>query len=373
MPSIGIVASSSREVPGAPGLTSATNVPSGRAYNNGRVDVVVTAPSVDGGLPITSYKAVSNPTSYTSTPSLSLTQTVTGLASGTAYTFNGFATNDVGDSVGSAFSSSVTVTTVPQNPNTPTVADVGTSRAWGNGAVTVTITAGATGGATISGFRGTSTPGSFTGTNATSPVTVTGLASNTSYTFTAAAQNTNGYSTESASSASVLATTVPNTPATPTATAGNASASVAFTLLTGNDTGGKAITGYTVTSTPGSFTGTGTTSPITVTGLTNGTSYTFKVKAANANGTGLESAASTAVTPQAPAPTPQPVAPTPQPQPTPQPIVPQPIPAPVCTPCCQDTGGYYCCGSFSIDACWYQYDPCCSTSCAVRVEPSGCG
>lgn len=91
--------------------------------------------------------------------------------------------------------------------------------------------------------------------------------------------------------------TVPGAPTIGTATAGNASAQVAFTAPASN--GGSAITGYTATSSPGGITGTGTTSPITVSGLTNGTAYTFTVTATNAEGTGAVSAASNSVTPAA--------------------------------------------------------------------------
>jgi hypothetical protein len=70
----------------------------------------------------------------------------------------------------------------------------------------------------------------------------------------------------------------------------NGSATVAYTAA---PTGGTATT-FTATSTPGSFTGTGT-SPITVTGLQSATSYTFTVSAANANGT-LTSAATSSIT-----------------------------------------------------------------------------
>ena len=91
---------------------------------------------------------------------------------------------------------------------------------------------------------------------------------------------------------------VPGAPTIGTATMGNAQASVAFTAPGSN--GGSAITSYTATSTPGSFTGTLTQSgsgTITVTGLTNGTAYTFTVTATNATGTGAASAASNSVTP----------------------------------------------------------------------------
>jgi len=70
-------------------------------------------------------------------------------------------------------------------------------------------------------------------------------------------------------------------------------ASVAFTAAT---TGG-AVTTYTATSTPGTLTGTSATSPISVTGLTLSTAYTFKVKGTNSTATGPESSASSSFTP----------------------------------------------------------------------------
>ena len=90
---------------------------------------------------------------------------------------------------------------------------------------------------------------------------------------------------------------VPNAPTIGTATAGAGSASVTFTAP--SNVGGSAITSYTVISSPGSITGTGASSPITVSGLTNGTAYTFTVVATNAYGSGPASAASNSVTPQA--------------------------------------------------------------------------
>jgi FtsP/CotA-like multicopper oxidase with cupredoxin domain len=89
--------------------------------------------------------------------------------------------------------------------------------------------------------------------------------------------------------------TVPGAPIIGTAVAGNAKATVNFSPPVG--TGGSPILYYTATSSPGGISATGTGSPIVVTGLTNGTTYTFTVTATNAIGTGAPSAPSNAVTP----------------------------------------------------------------------------
>jgi len=73
-------------------------------------------------------------------------------------------------------------------------------------------------------------------------------------------------------------------------------------------TGGAAISGYTVTATPSSgppVTASGTSSPITVMGLTNGVTYTVTVHATNSTGSGPESASTTG-TPTATSPGPVP-------------------------------------------------------------------
>lgn len=92
----------------------------------------------------------------------------------------------------------------------------------------------------------------------------------------------------------------PATPGAPTiGTATKASStSVSVTFTAPSNLGVPAIiTGYTVTSSPGGLTGTGSSSPIVVSGLTTGTAYTFTVTATNATGTGAASAASNSVTP----------------------------------------------------------------------------
>lgn len=90
----------------------------------------------------------------------------------------------------------------------------------------------------------------------------------------------------------------PNAPTIGTATGGDASASVAFTAP--SNVGGSAISSYTAISTPGGVTASAASSPVTVTGLTNGTAYTFAVWATNTYGPSAFSAASNSTTPTAP-------------------------------------------------------------------------
>jgi hypothetical protein len=90
---------------------------------------------------------------------------------------------------------------------------------------------------------------------------------------------------------------VPSAPTIGTATAGNGSASVTFTAPPFSK---LPITSYTVTASPGGATGTGSSSPITVSGLSNGTSYTFTVTASTVSSTTAASASSNSATPVAP-------------------------------------------------------------------------
>lgn len=89
----------------------------------------------------------------------------------------------------------------------------------------------------------------------------------------------------------------PNAPTSVSASGGDASASVAFTPPA--NVGGSAISSYTAISTPGAVTASAASSPISVTGLTNGTAYTFAVWATNTYGPGPFSAMSGSVTPAA--------------------------------------------------------------------------
>ena len=90
----------------------------------------------------------------------------------------------------------------------------------------------------------------------------------------------------------------PSAPTAASATAGNLQATVAFTAP--SSLNGSTITSYTVTSSGGQ-TATGASSPIVVTGLTNGSTYTFTVVANSASGSSIASSSASALIPSVPA------------------------------------------------------------------------
>lgn len=92
--------------------------------------------------------------------------------------------------------------------------------------------------------------------------------------------------------------TVPGAPTVGTATAGIRSVSLTFTAPTSN--GGATITNYSYSTDGTTYTALSpaqTTSPLTISGLTNGVAYTIRIKAINSAGSGTASSASSSVTP----------------------------------------------------------------------------
>ncbi|TPW74241.1 Ig-like domain repeat protein [Schumannella soli] len=253
-----------------------------------QASVTFTAPASDGGSPITGYTVTASPGGVTAACAGSPC-VVTGLVNGTDYTFQVHATNANGDSAESAASAAVTPSTLPGAPT------IGTATA-GDASASVTFTAPAdNGGAAVTQYTVTSAPGGLTGSCAQSPCTVTGLTNGASYVFTVTATNLRGNSPASGASNSVKPFGVAGAPGAVAAEASDTAATVTFSAPAAD--GGSAVTGYTVTSTPGGIQKSCGASPCTVTGLTNGTSYTFTVHADNARGASAESTPSNAVTP----------------------------------------------------------------------------
>ena len=129
------------------------------------------------------------------------------------------------------------------------------------------------------------------------------------------ATNTLGTSLPAYSAPTALVLSVPDAPVNVVASPGDGQVTVTFSP--GPD--GSGVLGYTVTASPGGATATGSSSPITIAGLTNGIRYTFTVTATNAAGTGPASAPSNIAIPAKA----RPAVPDPPP-PVPRPPVPDP-------------------------------------------------
>lgn len=288
----------------------APNPPTAVTATPGYQSAVVTwtPPTVDGGSPVTGYDVevllAGEPVAWESGVAPPIT--VGGLAAGQAHTVRVYARNDVGSSAASATASvtpNLTVT-VPSEPRSLSASIFGPNPyvSWWEPATD--------GGAAISGYVLTPYVAGVAQTPiqlpaSTTSTEVTGLARGTTYMFRVAAKNSKGTGPQAPMTAPVLVpATVPGAPTAVTATAGNQFATVSWTPPV--DDGGSAITGYEVSVLEGGsemfalpFDATATTRAIGP--LQNGTAYTFKVAAVNALGTGAQSSASNAVTPQPPA------------------------------------------------------------------------
>lgn len=179
----------------------------------------------------------------------------------------------------------------PDNVTGVTATDVGTSRAYNNGAITVSWTNPAAGNTPTGYYVYDGATLKATIAHPTSTTTITGLSSNTSYTFTV--KSYDSYGTASGASASATATTVPDTPSAPTVSSVS-NDSIDVVTWSAPATGGKAITTYYWSSSDGKSGSTSSTS-VNV-DQEDGTAQTYNVYAANANGNSNTSANSASFT-----------------------------------------------------------------------------
>ena len=138
--------------------------------------------------------------------------------------------------------------------------------------------------------------GTHTGATA-AQITVAAVTTGKTYTCTVKATNARGAGLASAPSPAVIV----GSPAAPTAvTASHFATGQIKVMFTPGASNGSPVTSFTATcmSSNGGVTGSmsGAASPLTVTGLTGGKTYTCTVKGTNARGTGLASAPSGAAT-----------------------------------------------------------------------------
>ncbi|MDR1342243.1 MAG: YDG domain-containing protein, partial [Prevotellaceae bacterium] len=263
-------------VPGAPTSLAATP-------GNAQVTLLWLAPASTGGSAITRYQVQVDGDSWTNatTDGATYTCTVTGLTNGTEYAFKIRAVNAAGNGAESGEKKAI-----PCNvPDAPT----SLAAAPGNAQVALSWSAPASdGGSAIIKYKVQVDNNNWIDVMSGTTYTFTSLANGTLYTFRVRAVNAAGESTAASTTATPYG--VPGAPATLTATPDNEQVTLSWSASASN---GSAITKYQVQVNGGGWTNNetanGTTYTYTVTGLTNGIEYTFKVRAVNAADNGAES------------------------------------------------------------------------------------
>lgn len=273
-------------------LATVPAAPSGVAITGGNQQLVLTlTPGSDGGDPILNYLySTDDGATYTAFspqtgPVTSLT--ITGLTNGTTYAVKLKAVNSLGEGPASV--------TAYGTPAAVPAAPTGLSYTSGYNYLTISFTAGNDGGSPLTNYKYSIDNGtSYTAlspADTTSPITITGLTNGTTYQVKLRAVNAVGDGVQS-TALSALVATVPSAPTSLSATAGSAQLTISFTPGANN---GAAITNYKYSIDNGAtytaFSPADTTSPVTITGLTNNTTYQVKLRAVNAIGDGAESSA----------------------------------------------------------------------------------
>jgi hypothetical protein len=257
-----------------------------------------------GPSPVTDYViqySVNDGTSWVTYPDgtgTAATATLTGLANGTPHLFRVSAVNRNGQG---GWSSPVAMT-----PLAPAAAPLVTSLTGGNAAATVSWSTPSGNGSPITGYivnwTGAAGNGRVT-LGVVNTTTLAGLVNGASYTVRVAAVTAYGRGDWSAYAGPVTPLTVPDAPTGVGAVARDGSAVVSWTapVVTGGRPVSDYVVQYRLATSPSWVTFPHGASPATsqtVTGLTNGRAYVFRVAAVSSAGTGGFSAESSAVTPQ---------------------------------------------------------------------------
>jgi hypothetical protein len=260
----------SSRAPGAPNLNSL--IPA-----NGQLTLDFTL-GPDGGSPIIDIQySTNNGITWISSGQTSSPIVVTGLINGVSYPVVVRAINMVGASP----SSNVIFGTPATAPSAPTL----NSLTPGNGQLTLNFTLGSNGGSAITDIEYSTNNGATWSSSGqtSSPIVVTGLTNAVTYQVAVRAKNAFGTSPSSNVVSGNPATT-PSAPTLNSLTPSNGQLTLIFTL---GSNGGSAITDIEYSTNNGAtwIPSGATSSPIVVTGLTNGVSYPVAVRAKNVFGT----------------------------------------------------------------------------------------
>jgi len=271
----------------APPTAVAAVADTGAAGTPGNATVSFTPSADNGGAAPLSYTVTSSPGGLTASGAASPI-TIGNLTRGTSYTFVVRARNANNQTADSTPSAAVT----PRTNDTVSIQDPG-PLTFGD---SPTLVATTTSNTTVTFATTTPTTCSVT---AGGKVT---LLQAQPCTISATSAGNAAYAPGNGTRTLTVNAGVPGAPTIGTATttvvgdnAATGTASVTFTAPASN--GGSAITDYVVSSTDGTVTAHGGASPLSVTGLTFGTAYQFRVVASNATGAGAASGTSNSVTP----------------------------------------------------------------------------
>lgn len=273
--------------------------PTGVRAGSGAITLRWSAPA-NGGAPISGYTVEATPQSGGATRTCTATGgstscTVTGLANLSSYTFRVRATNGIGDGPFSPSSQALVPAGAPASaPGAPAALTVESAE---NGAFTVAWDAPiANGGSSITGYIVTATASNQitrtcqVGFGQPRACTLSPITDGVRYSISVVAMNSIG-SSRTTSLRNQIASSAPAAPTSVTAGQASVAAPVRVTWTAGSNNG-SAITGYTVTVWQGntqvvgrSCSTTGTRS-CSISGLPAGSSFTFRVVATNAKGSG---------------------------------------------------------------------------------------
>ncbi len=291
-------------------VSDPTNTPTGVSAAAGDKQVSVSWDDVaTADAPVASYTVTAAPGGATAlVPGSQTNAVVAGLVNGSAYTFTVHATNDVGDSAESASTAPITPFGVPGQPTLVNAVS-------GDASASITWTPTSANGSPVLSWTVVAyleAPGppvvvaSVTVPPAPTSATVHGLTNGSIYLLVVHGTNAAGDGAGGPANNLVIPYGVPAAPANVVATSGNAQATVSWSAPAVD--GGPGVTGSIVTpyiagvAQPAqTFSLNGITQ--TITGLTNGVIYTFKVAAINPRGTGPQSMATAPIkvgTPVAP-------------------------------------------------------------------------